>query len=90
MVLLHEHLGLDPHVYEVHVAIDNAAAGHGGKAKRAVELHLEHLRTRFGEDAGCPIRSDDQDGVRPLTLLSPAERVDAHPTGKIHGTGSVH
>jgi Iron-containing redox enzyme len=39
-------------------------------------------------DAGCPI--PDEVAARPLTLLSPPDRVDAHPTGAIHGTGSVH
>lgn len=51
MVLLHRHYGLDPHFYEVHVAIDNAATGHGAKAKRAIELYLEQVRTDVGEDA---------------------------------------
>jgi hypothetical protein len=27
---------------------------------------------------------------RPITLLSPPERVDEHPTREIHGSGSVH
>jgi hypothetical protein len=51
MVLLHEHLGLDPHYYELHVAIDNAAAGHGAMARRAVELYLEQVRVAHGERA---------------------------------------
>jgi Iron-containing redox enzyme len=37
-------------------------------------------------DAGCPIPPPP----RPLTLLSPPDRIDTHPTGAIHGTGSVH
>ncbi|MBA3524810.1 MAG: hypothetical protein H0T85_09720 [Geodermatophilaceae bacterium] len=40
--------------------------------------------------AGCPLPGDALSAVRPLTLLSPVERVDAHPTGQIHGTGSMH
>lgn len=51
MVLLNEHFGLDPHFYAMHVAIDNAATGHGAMAKRAVELYLEQVRTDVGEDA---------------------------------------
>ena len=39
-------------------------------------------------DAGCPI--PDEVTARPITLLSPPDRVDAHPTGAIHGSGSVH
>jgi hypothetical protein len=38
-------------------------------------------------EGGCPIPADD---ARPLTLLTPPERVAAHPTGQIHGSGSVH
>lgn len=51
MVLLNEHFDLDPHFYEMHVAIDNAATGHGAMARRAVELHLEETRAELGEDA---------------------------------------
>lgn len=36
------------------------------------------------------MEGDELAAVRPLTLLTPADRVAAHPTGKIHGTGSVH
>jgi hypothetical protein len=39
-------------------------------------------------EAGCPL--PDQAPARPLTLLTPPERVAAHPTGAIHGSGSVH
>jgi len=39
-------------------------------------------------DAGCPIPEDVS--ARPITLLSPPERVDTHPTGAVHGSGSVH
>jgi hypothetical protein len=38
----------------------------------------------------CPIPAVEPDGVRPLSLLTPPERVAAHPTGKIHGAGSAH
>jgi hypothetical protein len=38
---------------------------------------------------GCP-QPEEAPVARPLTLLSPPERVAAHPTGQIHGTGSVH
>ncbi|MGF7234355.1 MAG: iron-containing redox enzyme family protein [Frankia sp.] len=51
MVLLHKHFGLDPHFYEMHVAIDNAATGHGEKARRAVELYLEQIRVEAGDEA---------------------------------------
>jgi Iron-containing redox enzyme len=50
MVLLHEHVGLDPHFYEMHVAIDNVATGHGAKARRAIELYLEDIRVQLGEN----------------------------------------
>jgi Iron-containing redox enzyme len=51
MVLLNEYFDLDAHFYEMHVAIDNAATGHGAMARRAVELYLEQVRTDLGEDA---------------------------------------
>jgi len=41
-------------------------------------------------DNGCPLPARDDGDARPLTLLSPADRVAAHPTKKIRGTGSVH
>jgi hypothetical protein len=51
MVMLNEHFGLDPHFYEMHVAIDNAATGHGAMARRAVELFLEGVRVDAGDEA---------------------------------------
>jgi hypothetical protein len=51
MVQLNEYFDLDAHFYEMHVAIDNAATGHGAMARRAVELYLEQVRTDLGEDA---------------------------------------
>ncbi|WP_437760823.1 LodA/GoxA family CTQ-dependent oxidase [Sorangium sp. So ce1389] len=43
--------GIDPHFYELHIAIDNAVSGHGGQARTAVELHLDSLRVQGGEGA---------------------------------------
>jgi hypothetical protein len=60
-------------------AFKGAADGGGTWADVAVEWI----------NAGCPL-PEDADPVRPLTLLSPPERVAAHPTGRIHGSGSVH
>jgi hypothetical protein len=40
-------------------------------------------------NARCPLPGA-QPAVRPITLLSPPDRVAAHPTGQIHGAGSVH
>ena len=40
-------------------------------------------------NAGCPL-PEAHPPVRPLTLLTPTARVAAHPTGHIHGSGSVH
>jgi hypothetical protein len=51
MAWLNEHFGLDPHFYEMHVAIDNAATGHGAMARRAIELYLDQTRAELGEDA---------------------------------------
>ncbi|XXY21987.1 LodA/GoxA family CTQ-dependent oxidase [Sorangium sp. So ce216] len=43
--------GIDPHFYELHIAIDNAVSGHGGQARTAVELYLDSLRVQGGEEA---------------------------------------
>ncbi len=51
MVRLNEYFDLDPHFYEMHVAIDNAATGHGAMARRAIELYLEQSRADMGEEA---------------------------------------
>jgi hypothetical protein len=51
MVLLNRHFGLEPQFYELHVAIDNAATGHGAMARRAIELHLERTRLAVGDVA---------------------------------------
>jgi hypothetical protein len=40
-------------------------------------------------NARCPLPNTQPD-VRPITLLSPPDRVAAHPTGEILGSGSVH
>jgi hypothetical protein len=40
-------------------------------------------------NARCPLPSA-LPSIRPITLLSPSDRVAAHPTGEILGSGSVH
>jgi hypothetical protein len=50
-VLLNRHFGIDTRFYEMHVAIDNATAGHGAMAKRAVQLYLEQVRVDLGDEA---------------------------------------
>ncbi|MCK0150519.1 LodA/GoxA family CTQ-dependent oxidase [Marivita sp. S6314] len=46
-----EYFGVDPHFYRLHIGIDNAADGHGAKAKEAVKLYLDQVRARGGEQA---------------------------------------
>ncbi|MGI8988015.1 MAG: LodA/GoxA family CTQ-dependent oxidase [Bryobacteraceae bacterium] len=48
-IKLFEHFGLDRHFYELHVGIDNAAEGHGAKAREAVEWYLDQALTRGGD-----------------------------------------
>eukprot|EP00035_Acanthoeca_spectabilis_P035327 m.33863 g.33863 ORF g.33863 m.33863 type:complete len:1548 (-) comp7245_c0_seq1:116-4759(-) len=43
--------GIDPHFYVLHVGIDNAAHGHGYRAKRAIEIYLDNLRETGGDAA---------------------------------------
>lgn len=46
-----ESFGIDPGYFRLHVAIDNAATGHGAMAKRAVALHLDQVREQGGDEA---------------------------------------
>ena len=39
---------INPLYYSLHVGIDNAAAGHGALAKRAVEIYLDRIRANEG------------------------------------------
>lgn len=48
-VKLLKHFDIDPHFYELHIGIDNAANGHGAKARQAVERFLDDARRRGGE-----------------------------------------
>ncbi|MBI3653663.1 MAG: iron-containing redox enzyme family protein [Acidobacteria bacterium] len=48
---LFNYYGVDPHFYVMHVGIDNAAAGHGAKAKQAVEIYLDEVREAGGDEA---------------------------------------
>lgn len=42
--------GIDAHFYRMHVGIDNAAKGHGAKARQAVELYLDRVRQQTGSE----------------------------------------
>src|SRR5207244_2789852 len=48
-IKLFDTYGLNAQFYRLHVGIDNAADGHGAKARRAVQLHLEQVRAESGE-----------------------------------------
>jgi hypothetical protein len=61
-------------------ALSSVAAGTSGLTW--VDVAVDWIRQ------GCPLPTGEP--ARPLSLLSPPERVAAHPTGKIHGSGSVH
>ena len=50
-VKLLRHFGIDSHFYELHIGIDNAANGHGAKARDAVNRFLDEAYRRGG-DAG--------------------------------------
>jgi hypothetical protein len=49
IIKLYKKFGLNPQFYEMHVGIDNAATGHGAKAKEAVKLYLDRVREESGE-----------------------------------------
>ena len=46
-----DYLGFDTQFWRMHVGIDNAASGHGAKARQAVELHLANVLNEGGEKA---------------------------------------
>jgi L-Lysine epsilon oxidase N-terminal/L-lysine epsilon oxidase C-terminal domain/Iron-containing redox enzyme len=46
-----DYLGFDTQFWQMHVGIDNAANGHGAKARQAVELHLANVLNEGGEGA---------------------------------------
>lgn len=48
-VKLLRHFNIDSHFYELHIGIDNAANGHGAKARLAVERFLDEARKRGGD-----------------------------------------
>jgi hypothetical protein len=47
-IKLLQYYGIDPHFYVLHVGIDNAASGHGAKAKQAVKMYLDKIQQRGG------------------------------------------
>lgn len=46
-----EYLGIDTQYMVLHVGIDNAIEGHGAKAKKAVELYLDEVLNKSGQEA---------------------------------------
>ncbi|MCA1458772.1 LodA/GoxA family CTQ-dependent oxidase [Bradyrhizobium sp. BRP22] len=46
-----EMVKLSSHFYRMHIAIDNAASGHGAAIIRAVKLYLRQIRLEGGEEA---------------------------------------
>jgi hypothetical protein len=50
-IKLLEYFGINPHFYKLHVGIDNAASGHGAKAKQAIKIYLDNIRHRGGDEA---------------------------------------
>jgi len=44
-----EAFGIDPLYYKLHVGIDNAASGHGARARQAVEMYLDQIRASQGD-----------------------------------------
>jgi hypothetical protein len=48
-IKLFEYFGINPEFYRMHVGIDNAITGHGGRAKKAVHTYLDQVRAASGE-----------------------------------------
>lgn len=51
MVLLLKHVGIDPHFFELHLATDDPATGHGALAQRVVDTYLDGVRVAAGDAA---------------------------------------
>ncbi|GGV07137.1 hypothetical protein GCM10010260_51010 [Streptomyces filipinensis] len=51
MAKLMDHHGIDSRFFRMHVGIDNAADGHGARAREAVMRYLDQLHTLGGEEA---------------------------------------
>ncbi|MFD5620036.1 LodA/GoxA family CTQ-dependent oxidase [Streptomyces yangpuensis] len=51
VVRLLDYHGINSQFYRMHIGIDNAAAGHGAKARDAVMLHLDEVYENGGEQA---------------------------------------
>ena len=49
IALMVERVKLSSHFYRMHIAIDNAASGHGASIVRAVKLYLRQVRTEGGD-----------------------------------------
>lgn len=47
--MLFDYWGIDSAFYKLHIGIDNAAKGHGYRAKQAVEIFLDEVAARDGE-----------------------------------------
>ncbi|MCB0843345.1 MAG: LodA/GoxA family CTQ-dependent oxidase, partial [Bacteroidetes bacterium] len=50
-IKLFDYYNIDPHFYVMHVGIDNAANGHGQRAKEAIEVYLDQILSTSGEKA---------------------------------------
>lgn len=50
-LLLLRYFNIDAHFYEMHIGIDNAANGHGAKAKEAAEIYLDAIMAKDGPEA---------------------------------------
>jgi hypothetical protein len=50
-IKIFERLGFNAQFYKMHVGIDNAISGHGGKVRRGVEIYLDQVRAESGEEA---------------------------------------
>lgn len=48
--MLLDYWGIDSSFYKLHIGIDNAAKGHGFRAKRAIEIYLDQVAARDGEE----------------------------------------
>jgi len=50
-IIRSDYLGIDSKFWRMHVGIDNATNGHGAKARQAISLYLDKIRSEGGDTA---------------------------------------
>eukprot|EP00163_Fabomonas_tropica_P017396 TRINITY_DN3091_c0_g2_i11.p1 TRINITY_DN3091_c0_g2~~TRINITY_DN3091_c0_g2_i11.p1 ORF type:complete len:355 (-),score=92.89 TRINITY_DN3091_c0_g2_i11:57-1121(-) len=68
-VKMYDYWGIPSTFYSMHIAIDNAASGHGALAVKAVKLYMDQIRTMGGEEAVQAVWKRVWNGYITFTLI---------------------